>query len=47
MSRPRAATGGVDGVIAFGPYVRLPVDSYRALFTIVAENCAQAAGATA
>jgi hypothetical protein len=37
-----AATGGTDGLIAFGPYVRLPVGAYRALFTIVAEDCAQA-----
>ena len=32
-----------DGLIAFGPYVRLSVGAYRALFTIVADECAQAA----
>jgi hypothetical protein len=36
------AAVGTDGLIAFGPYVRLPAGSYRALFTIVAEDCAQA-----
>jgi hypothetical protein len=36
-----AAVGDADGLIAFGPYVRLPAGSYRALFTIIAEGCAQ------
>ena len=35
------AAGDTDGLIAFGPYVRLAAGSYRALFTIVAADCSQ------